>query len=278
MAGEIFVQLIVDFADDEKVRALSRYGRAARGCRDLYVQMICYCKRKLTDGFVPLEQVGVLVYPDPPKAGLQDVRRLVEVGLLEDRPGGFYLPGYLKRNASRDAVEAGLAAKAAGAVLANHRRWHAGQDGWKADCPHCTNPGPPQSSDQSTDRGTDDQLTSHLSPSESTETETETETEELPSPPRAVRGSDDDPQFAAFWSVYPRKTDKGHARKAWRAAMSRRVDPQAVIAAAERYRNDPTRRAKAIEFTAYPATWLNGERYDDTPPEQAEQAGGWWNN
>ena len=76
-----------------------------------------------------------------------------------------------------------------------------------------------------------------------------------------VPGSDDDPDFAAFWSAYPRKVAKGAARRAWRGALAKRADPKQVILAAERYRDDPRRRAKDIELTAHPATWLNGERW-----------------
>lgn len=110
--GEIHVQLAVNYAEDLKLRALARYGREARGCRDLYVQMICYCKRNLTDGFVPAEELGVLVYPDSLKAGRRDADRLVEVGLAEARDGGYFVPGFLKRNKSKAEVDAISAAKA----------------------------------------------------------------------------------------------------------------------------------------------------------------------
>lgn len=110
--AEIHVQLIVNFSEDPKIRALTRYGRDARGLRDLYVQMVCYCKRNLTDGFVPTEELGLLVYPDPPKAGIRDAGRLVEVGLAQQVDGGYLLPGFLKRNKSRAQVDAESATKA----------------------------------------------------------------------------------------------------------------------------------------------------------------------
>lgn len=92
-------------------------------------------------------------------------------------------------------------------------------------------------------------------------------------------GEDDDPDWNAFWDVYPRKVDKPKGRKAWRAAMKRRDDPKVIIEAARRYRADPKRMAKDISFTPHPATWLNGQRYNDLP-DQAFQAvaDGWWNN
>jgi hypothetical protein len=111
--GEIHVQLAVNYGEDPKLRALARFGRDARACRDLYVQMVCHCKRNLTDGFVLAEELGVLVYPDSPKTGKRDADRLAEVGLVEATEGGYFVLAFLKRNKSRAQVEAISAAKAA---------------------------------------------------------------------------------------------------------------------------------------------------------------------
>lgn len=90
------------------------------------------------------------------------------------------------------------------------------------------------------------------------------------------RGEDDDPDFIQFWETYPIKKDKGHARKAWRTARKRGVAADVIIKAAQRYRDNPQRKP---DYTAYPATWLNGERYNDfddvTSPASS---GGWWDN
>lgn len=79
----------------------------------------------------------------------------------------------------------------------------------------------------------------------------------------------DDPAFTAFWSVYPRKTAKGHARRAWVKA-TRTTDPREIIAGAVRYRDDPNR---TDSYTAHPATWLNGERWTDDPLPGRESRG-----
>lgn len=102
--ARIYLQLQVDFADDEKVARLARYGRDARALRDLLTQMWCYCKREQSDGHVPAEIVGKLVYPDTPKNGLRDAGRLVECDIAERTPTGYYLPGYLKHNKSRAEI------------------------------------------------------------------------------------------------------------------------------------------------------------------------------
>jgi DNA-binding transcriptional MocR family regulator len=67
-------------------------------------------------------------------------------------------------------------------------------------------------------------------------------------------------RFEDFWKVYPRKTAKEAARKAWPKA-ARKADPTRIIAAAQRY---ALKRAGEDErYTAHPATWLNAGSYDD---------------
>lgn len=279
-AGETFLPLAVDFADNRKVRALMRFGREARQARDLYVQMLCHCKSTMSDGFVQDEQVGLLVYPDSEKIGRRDADRLAEVGLIDRADNGWTVTGWLERNPSRKAIREKSEAKARGARLANHRRWH--EDTPARDCEWCekeslkSDQTSDQSSDQTSDPSSITTLIGAAKRSDSTYTETETYTEaetetRKPSGRQAgpVPGSDDDPDFAAFWDSYPRKVAKGDARKAWKTAITkRRADPKTVILAAERYRDNPERRRAEIKYTAHPATWLNGERWI----EQAETA------
>lgn len=68
--------------------------------------------------------------------------------------------------------------------------------------------------------------------------------------------------FEIFWSEYPRKIAKGQARKAFEKVMSRDDAPtiEILVSAIEQYRatiSDP-------RYIAYPATWLNGERWLDS--------------
>lgn len=113
MTGQrIYLKLYVDFDDDEKVVRLARYGKDARGLRDLLVGMWRYAKARKSDGNVPLEQIGKLVYPDTLKNGIRDADRLVDVGLAERTDDGYYLPGFLKHNPSAAQI-ADLSAKRA---------------------------------------------------------------------------------------------------------------------------------------------------------------------
>lgn len=102
-----------------------------------------------------------------------------------------------------------------------------------------------------------------------TSPETETDTEEEKKTIVAC-GSDDDPDFAAFWKAYPRKIAKGHARKAWRGAVrGRHIEPKMIILTAEGFRDAVKAGRTEQRFIPHPATWLNGERYDDAPAENA---------
>jgi hypothetical protein len=279
-AGELHLQLAVNFADNRKVRKLNRYGRDVRALRDLYVQMCLHAKGNRTDGFVADEQIGLLVYPDSEKNGKRDAERLAAVELLERWDDGWYITGWFDRNASREDIERKSAAKARGARLANHRRWHVEMDSPDPQCEWCQKDD--QTTDQTTDRSTDQSSDqTHVSNrvgaakrSESKETESETESEEETTKPLGRRapagveiGSDADPDFAAFWDSYPRRVAKGQARKAWKTAIVKRgIDPKTIILGAERYRDDRSRMSRPIEYTKHPATWLNGECWLEAQP------------
>ncbi len=286
-AGELHLQLAVTFPKNGKVRRLNRYGRDARALRDLYVQMLLCCKETKSDGFIPDDEIALLVYPDTEKNGKRDAERLVEVGLLERGEDGYQVTGWLERNPSREAIERKSRAKASGARHANHRRWHVEQDSPDPDCEWCQKES--LTSDQTTDKNSDqtsdrtsDQLTltsriGDVKRSDSKESESESESEEETTKPLGRHqpagieiGSDADPDFAAFWDSYPRRVAKGQARKAWKTAIVKRnTDPKAIILGAERYRDDRSRMSRAIEYTAHPATWLNGERWLEAQPGES---------
>jgi hypothetical protein len=83
-----------------------------------------------------------------------------------------------------------------------------------------------------------------------------------PSSPRNLRDLDSDPDFIAFWEIYPRRDDKGHARKAWMGKVVRdKVPADEVIRGAKGYAAKVANSER--KFIALPATWLNGERWAD---------------
>ena len=68
--------------------------------------------------------------------------------------------------------------------------------------------------------------------------------------------------FQHFWSLYPKKTDKGAARRAFRKA-AKNNDVALVIDAAGRYAEDPNLPEK--QYIKNPATWLNAESWNNGP-------------
>lgn len=111
-AGEIHVELAVNYADDPKMIALYRQPKDARGARDLYVQMLCYAKDNMTDGIVPREIVTRLAYPDSASVAKRQAALLADVELIEPHEIGWNICAYLRRNKSRVEIEA-LSAKRA---------------------------------------------------------------------------------------------------------------------------------------------------------------------
>ena len=66
--------------------------------------------------------------------------------------------------------------------------------------------------------------------------------------------------FENFWAAYPRRVGKGVARHAFDKAC-RKAKPEAIIAAIRAQVEAGC--FKDMTFTPYPASWLNGERWDD---------------
>jgi hypothetical protein len=88
-----------------------------------------------------------------------------------------------------------------------------------------------------------------------------------PAPPAGGRRAgrknydyDSDPVFGHFWAVFPKKKGKPDAYAEWLKALARGADPNVIIKAAERYRDDPSRDPGK---TKYPQGWLSSERYAD---------------
>ncbi|GAA4626996.1 hypothetical protein GCM10023196_037480 [Actinoallomurus vinaceus] len=258
-SGEIHLFLSVNFPSNRKVRRLIRFGADSRACRDLYTQMLLYCKKDLTDGFVPDEELGILVYPDTPENGERDAGRLVEVGLIRRVDGGYLVPGFIKRNKTKAEVRASVADKATGGARGNHRRWHVDRGIVKAGCPYCERSRPPSRSDggYSADR----------------EGPPPADQETPPLPP----GPTDDDE--------PWPTDDDHAGRGAPAAEV--LDIAALITAVRELRPDWTaasiRRAlKDARVLERPASWIPAAMLavardpETVAPGRLANNGPWW--
>lgn len=70
----------------------------------------------------------------------------------------------------------------------------------------------------------------------------------------------DDSAFEQFWKAYPRRTAKGNARKAFIAAL-KKIDTETLLAKASQFAKQQA--GKEPQFIPHPASWLNGERWED---------------
>lgn len=89
-----WVKLDDSFADHPKVMGLGRDRMAGLG---VWTAAACYCARHLTDGFVPAAVAEGF-------GNVRVVRRMVDVGLFDDVPGGYQLHDWLDYNPPRSKV------------------------------------------------------------------------------------------------------------------------------------------------------------------------------
>ncbi len=92
------------------------------------------------------------------------------------------------------------------------------------------------------------------------EAEAEAEAKKNVPAPSALAAS-----FLAFWESYPKKKSRADAEKAWRTLAPSPDLLQRIMAAlaAQRASRDWTKEAG--KYIPFPATWLRGRRWDDSP-------------
>lgn len=75
-----------------------------------------------------------------------------------------------------------------------------------------------------------------------------------------VSSSTDD-LFDMFWSAYPRKTNKGFAKKVFqKLKVDKTLLEKMVVALGQQKKSD---QWKNPQYIPHPSTWLNGERWED---------------
>ena len=89
---------------------------------------------------------------------------------------------------------------------------------------------------------------------------------------REEREAQIEERFNRFWGSYPRKVQKIDARKAFH-----KLDPDeellgAIIKAVEASKNSKAWQDEGGAFIPYPATYLNGRRWEDEEPERKAES------
>jgi hypothetical protein len=123
---QIYIPLYVGFPRDPKVRALVvRHGIDGILAAYLYIVMALYCRENLTDGVVPVEEIGALAYPLPPDHAERLTKLLADERLIRELAGAqadaqanaqadaqadaqaraWLVLAYVKRNGTREQTE-----------------------------------------------------------------------------------------------------------------------------------------------------------------------------
>lgn len=247
-----------DFYDHPKSIGLSDAAVA------LWTRAGSYSAAKLTDGFI-VEHVLVLLSRTP----LEAAEELVARGLWRRAKGGFVFHEWEHRNLTKERVE--LERAEARIRKRNQRKRDRGGGGDDANGQVGAEFVPPGVT-------VGHERESRVSHTGVTDLSVSVSESLPPKPPKGGRarayGYDADSKFGEFWHAYPIKKGKPNAFKAWQQALARGADPDAIIKAAQRYRDDPQRNP---QMSKYPQGWLSDERYNDQA-ELPVSAGGWWDN
>lgn len=99
----------------------------------------------------------------------------------------------------------------------------------------------------------------------STTKDIQQETQEGPPQPPAG-GSAADEAFTDFWMAYPRRESKPRALKAYGTAAKKVTRPEIIAAGLRRWTAHWMAAGTATQFIPLPATWLNGEKWNDPCP------------
>lgn len=81
------------------------------------------------------------------------------------------------------------------------------------------------------------------------------------SPPTPSKGAGDG--FDEFWKAYPKKVAKAQAQKAWNKIKPNAELQQVILNTLERQKQSVQWQKDNGQFIPYPATWLNGRRWED---------------
>lgn len=74
-------------------------------------------------------------------------------------------------------------------------------------------------------------------------------------------------RFDEFWKSYPRKENKPNARTAWKKLNPDEALLQTILKAVGDQKQSEGWLKEKGRFIPHPATWLNGRRWEDEPPE-----------
>lgn len=241
-----YVPLDVNYPRDRAIR------KAGPDAELLYVRGLAYAKGARTDGLVPDYDLEVAA------AGLRNVRRSVS-RLVAERlwikvDGGWQIRSWMSWNKPAAEEVAFQESQGQHGSKGNHERWHASRGITSPDCPHCSDPTPQPDRlpDPEPDRGGESPIREGKG----------REGKNTSASADAERAADLDADFDEWYALFPRKRDRGHAVKAYKAAR-KEVGRETLLATLRQQL--PELEERNPEKRPYPATWLRGQRWLDEP-------------
>ena len=78
--------------------------------------------------------------------------------------------------------------------------------------------------------------------------------------------------FDEFWKTYPKKVAKAQAQKAWSKLKPDKALLTVIIEALERQKQSAQWLRDNGQYIPYPATWLNGKRWEDAQEQVSQPA------
>jgi len=227
-----WVKLDDGFYDNPKILAV---GLAAAG---LYAAALSYAGRKLTDGFVP--DVAVWMLTGGEEDGAELPKFLVNHGLWTVVPGGYQIHDFLEYNPPASKVKSDRAAA---------------KERMRAQRSENVRPNNERSSAEVRE------MFATPVPVPVPVPGSVPERENLSLATLACASTS---EFDEFWKAYPRRIDKKKAQRAW--AKLRPPPLKAILDALTWQRDLPDWRKDHGDFVPYPATYLNGRRWEDERP------------
>lgn len=220
-----------------------------RAHRWAIVELLGYCSRNLTDGFIPAEMMARLVDPD-------ELASLMDAGFTRKHPGGYMIHDYLDWQESREEVQKRSAKRSIAGKRGAAKRWqNDGKSHGKRDGKHHGKRDGKTMADTDTD----------------TEVNTCSLLEHSINEQKPLLTASAASVFEKFWTTYPRKVGKARAEKAFSKEI-KTTPPGDIIAGAERLANDPNLPDKS--FIPHPATWLTRAGWLDEPHPAREKPKG----
>lgn len=240
------------FKVDDQLAFHAKTMLAGNEAMGLWVRAGSWSSAHFTDGFIP-EHMALAMAPPMANDNLPSVAmRLVEAGFWHEVDGGYQFHDWddfqPDGKAEKEKRESTRKARSEAGKKGAEARWGKKNDDSKPDDLPMAKNGKANSKPMAPSRPVPSYISNDTDAAEAA--------------------------FADWYKDYPKKVGKGQARKAFKAAL-KKTDLQTLKAGLERYLKSVEGKDK--EFIANPATWLNGERWDDDHTTTTSSGDDSWN-